>query len=140
MISPERQEWADQTGRKVTIALEHGNIEQALAAIEYAAVTNPDIKEDVRALSEAERLSLPLASCGMSVRTTNMLEDNDIRKVEDLVHRAPNRLLEIEDCGPRCVLEVSRMFQRLGLRWLAAEKYVAEQQQAAEFESTTSRP
>ncbi len=53
-----------------------------------------------------ERLDLSIAEMGLSVRTTNCLEETGILTVRDLLNATPRRLLSISNFGEKTLEEV----------------------------------
>ena len=69
------------------------------------------------ALYEAEltkRLQMSTAEIGLSVRTTNCLEENGILTVAQLLNTPPKRLLGIANFGEKTLEEVFLALERLG--------------------------
>lgn len=69
------------------------------------------------ALYEAEltkRLQMSIAEIGLSVRTTNCLEENGILTVAQLLNTPPKRLLSIANFGEKTLEEVFLALERLG--------------------------
>jgi len=69
------------------------------------------------ALYEAEltkRLQMSIAEVGLSVRTTNCLEENGILTVAQLLNTSPKRLLSIANFGEKTLEEVFLALERLG--------------------------
>lgn len=69
------------------------------------------------ALYEAEltkRLQMSIAEIGLSVRTTNCLEENGILTVAHLLNTPPQRLLSIANFGEKTLEEVFLALERLG--------------------------
>lgn len=73
-------------------------------------------------LSEAEekqrdleqKLELSTAQIGLSVRTTNCLEEKGIFTVRHLLHTPPNELLGITNFGEKTLDEVYVALQKIG--------------------------
>lgn len=70
------------------------------------------VEEDARMRSE--RLGLSIAEMGLSVRTTNCLEETGILTVRDLLHATPRRLLGISNFGEKTLEEVYAALEELG--------------------------
>jgi DNA-directed RNA polymerase subunit alpha len=62
----------------------------------------------------AARLKLPIAEIGLSVRTTNCLEDTGIFTVRDLLNSTPKKLLNIINFGEKTLEEVYQALEKLG--------------------------
>lgn len=61
-----------------------------------------------------ERLNLSIAEMGLSVRTTNCLEETGILTVRDLLNATPKRLLSISNFGEKTLDEVYASLEKLG--------------------------
>ena len=61
-----------------------------------------------------ERLDLSIAEMGLSVRTTNCLEETGILTVRDLLNATPRRLLSISNFGEKTLEEVYAALEELG--------------------------
>ncbi|GAA5509905.1 MULTISPECIES: DNA-directed RNA polymerase subunit alpha C-terminal domain-containing protein [Novipirellula] len=61
-----------------------------------------------------ERLDLSIAEMGLSVRTTNCLEETGILTVRDLLNATPRRLLGISNFGEKTLEEVYAALEELG--------------------------
>ncbi len=61
-----------------------------------------------------ERLNLSIAEMGLSVRTTNCLEETGILTVRDLLNSTPKRLLGISNFGEKTLDEVYASLEELG--------------------------
>ncbi|REJ65880.1 MAG: DNA-directed RNA polymerase subunit alpha [Planctomycetota bacterium] len=61
-----------------------------------------------------ERLAMSTAEIGLSVRTTNCLEERGIFTVGDLLHRTPDDLLEISNFGEKTLQEVYQALASIG--------------------------
>ncbi|TWT98913.1 DNA-directed RNA polymerase subunit alpha C-terminal domain-containing protein [Neorhodopirellula pilleata] len=61
-----------------------------------------------------ERLDLSIAEMGLSVRTTNCLEETGILTVRDLLNATPRRLLKISNFGEKTLDEVYDALEQLG--------------------------
>ena len=69
-------------------------------------------EEDARL--RRERLDLSIAEMGLSVRTTNCLEETGILTVRDLLNATPRRLLKISNFGEKTLDEVYDALEQLG--------------------------
>jgi len=75
------------------------------------------VRLSAAALYEAEltkRLQMSTAEIGLSVRTTNCLEENGILTVAQLLNTPPKRLLSIANFGEKTLEEVFLALERLG--------------------------
>ncbi|MGI6402448.1 MAG: DNA-directed RNA polymerase subunit alpha C-terminal domain-containing protein [Thermoguttaceae bacterium] len=70
--------------------------------------------EDVRRRDMHEKLSMSLAEIGLSVRTTNCLDEQGIATVADLIKRSRQSLLDIPNFGEKTLEEVFRALEKLG--------------------------
>jgi DNA-directed RNA polymerase subunit alpha len=69
-------------------------------------------EEDSRLMKE--RLEMSTAEIGLSVRTTNCLEERGIFTVRDLLHSTPEQLLSIANFGEKTLEEVYLALERIG--------------------------
>lgn len=74
----------------------------------------PVSRAEEEARLRAERLELSIAEMGLSVRTTNCLEETGILTVRDLLHATPRRLLAISNFGDKTLEEVYDALAVLG--------------------------
>ncbi len=79
-----------------------------------------------------ERLNLSIAEMGLSVRTTNCLEETGILTVRDLLNATPRRLLAISNFGEKTLDEVYQSLEVMGF-------YRPGRQPTAEPANETSR-
>ena len=68
-----------------------------------------------------DRLAMSTAEIGLSVRTTNCLEERGIFKVGDLLDRTPDDLLEISNFGEKTLQEVYSALASIGFARRAAK-------------------
>lgn len=61
-----------------------------------------------------EKLDLSTAEIGLSVRTTNCLEEKGIFNVRDLLHTTPAELLSINNFGEKTLEEVYKALENIG--------------------------
>jgi len=61
-----------------------------------------------------ERLEMSTAEIGLSVRTTNCLEERGIFTVNDLLHCKPEDLLSISNFGEKTLEEVYKALESIG--------------------------
>lgn len=59
-------------------------------------------------------LQMSTAEIGLSVRTTNCLEEKGIFTVEDLLHRTRDDLLSISNFGEKTLEEVYKSLEKFG--------------------------
>jgi DNA-directed RNA polymerase subunit alpha len=62
----------------------------------------------------AERLEMSTAEIGLSVRTTNCLEERGIFTVDDLLHCTRDDLLSISNFGEKTLEEVYKALESIG--------------------------
>jgi DNA-directed RNA polymerase subunit alpha len=60
----------------------------------------------------AERLEMSTAEIGLSVRTTNCLEERGIFTVRDLLNSTPDQLLSIANFGEKTLEEVYKALEK----------------------------
>ena len=72
------------------------------------------VDEQARELSQ--RLEMSTAEIGLSVRTTNCLEDRGIFTVHDLLQCTPDDLLSISNFGEKTLDEVYKSLESIGFR------------------------
>jgi DNA-directed RNA polymerase subunit alpha len=63
---------------------------------------------------QRERLEMSTAEIGLSVRTTNCLEERGIFTVRDLLHSTRDDLLEITNFGEKTLEEVYMALEAIG--------------------------
>ncbi len=61
-----------------------------------------------------DRLDMSTAEMGLSVRTTNCLEEKGIFTVNDLLHSTRDDLLSISNFGEKTLEEVYQALERIG--------------------------
>lgn len=64
--------------------------------------------------SRQERLDMSTAEIGLTVRTTNCLEERGIFTVRDLLHTRPEQLLSISNFGEKTLEEVYKSLEGVG--------------------------
>ena len=69
-------------------------------------------EEHLRLMSE--RLEMSTAEIGLSVRTTNCLEERGIFTVRDLLNSTPDQLLSIANFGEKTLEEVYKALEKFG--------------------------
>lgn len=71
-------------------------------------------KDDEQAKGLTERLEMSTAEIGLSVRTTNCLEERGIFTVNDLLHCTRDDLLSISNFGEKTLDEVYKALAGIG--------------------------
>ena len=74
----------------------------------------PLIEAEEQRRSQAERLEMSTAEIGLSVRTTNCLEERGIFTVRDLLNCTRKDLLEISNFGEKTLEEVYSSLESVG--------------------------
>lgn len=74
----------------------------------------PLSQAEEQARLRAKRLDLSIAEMGLSVRTTNCLEETGILTVRDLLNATPKKLLAISNFGEKTLDEVYASLETLG--------------------------
>ena len=74
----------------------------------------PLSKSEEASRSLQRRLELSTAEIGLSVRTTNCLEERGIFTVEDLLQSTPTELLSISNFGEKTLEEVYAALEQIG--------------------------
>jgi DNA-directed RNA polymerase subunit alpha len=69
---------------------------------------------DTQAKDLQEKLEMSTAEIGLSVRTTNCLEEKGIFTVEDLLNCTPDDLLSISNFGEKTLEEVYKALEGIG--------------------------
>jgi DNA-directed RNA polymerase subunit alpha len=69
---------------------------------------------DTRANDVAEKLDMSTAEIGLTVRTTNCLEERGIFTVSDLLHCTRDDLLSISNFGEKTLEEVYKALESIG--------------------------
>jgi DNA-directed RNA polymerase subunit alpha len=69
---------------------------------------------DSQAQNLSDRLEMSTAEIGLSVRTTNCLEERGIFTVNDLLHCTPDDLLGISNFGEKTLEEVYKALEGVG--------------------------
>ena len=79
----------------------------------------------------AEKLRMSTAEIGLSVRTTNCLEEKGIFTVNDLLHCTRADLLSISNFGEKTLEEVYRALEKIGFYRTTAQSRVIVEAGAA---------
>ena len=74
----------------------------------------PLVQAEEERRSQAERLEMSTAEIGLSVRTTNCLEERGIFTVRDLLNCTRKDLLEISNFGEKTLEEVYSSLESVG--------------------------
>jgi DNA-directed RNA polymerase subunit alpha len=74
----------------------------------------PLSQQEELARSRQEKLDLSTAEIGLSVRTTNCLEERGIFTVRDLLNTTRNELLSITNFGEKTLEEVYAALEKIG--------------------------
>jgi len=69
---------------------------------------------DTQAKDLADKLEMSTAEIGLSVRTTNCLEERGIFTVNDLLHSTRDDLLSISNFGEKTLEEVYKALEGIG--------------------------
>jgi DNA-directed RNA polymerase subunit alpha len=71
-------------------------------------------ENDNKAKEMADRLDMSTAEIGLTVRTTNCLEERGVFTVRDLLGRKPEDLLSIANFGEKTLEEVYKALSKIG--------------------------
>jgi DNA-directed RNA polymerase subunit alpha len=74
----------------------------------------PLSRQDEHSRLMKERLEMSTAEIGLSVRTTNCLEEEGIFTVRDLLNSTPAKLLSIANFGEKTLEEVYKSLEKFG--------------------------
>ena len=85
-------------------------------------------RTDTQARDIAEKLEMSTAEIGLSVRTTNCLEERGIFTVEDLLHCTREDLLSISNFGEKTLEEVYKALEGIGFYRKHKREAAAEQE------------
>ncbi len=80
---------------------------------------------EIEALERQKKLQMSTAEIGLSVRTTNCLDDQGISTVEDLLKCRRADLLGIPNFGEKTLEEVYKALENLGFYRIDRKKKVA---------------
>ena len=86
---------------------------------------------DTQARQMTERLEMSTAEIGLSVRTTNCLEERGIFTVNDLLHCTRDDLLGISNFGEKTLEEVYKALEGIGFLRRSKRETIAGQQKMA---------
>ncbi len=76
----------------------------------------PLSKAEEASRNQREKLELSTAEIGLTVRTTNCLEERGIFTVRDLLNCRPEDLLGISNFGEKTLEEVYKALEEMGFR------------------------
>lgn len=76
----------------------------------------PLSKAEEASRNQQEKLELSTAEIGLTVRTTNCLEERGIFTVRDLLNCRPEDLLSINNFGEKTLEEVFKALEDIGFR------------------------
>jgi len=82
---------------------------------------------DTEAKDLKDKLEMSTAEIGLSVRTTNCLEERGIFTVEDLLKSTPQDLLGISNFGEKTLEEVYKALEGIGFYRKGKHSHVFEQ-------------
>src|SRR5437868_8825356 len=85
----------------------------------------PLSRQDENARLMKERLEMSTAEIGLSVRTTNCLEERGIFTVRDLLNSTPDQLLSIANFGEKTLEEVYKALEKFGFYRSSRQKAMA---------------
>ena len=74
----------------------------------------PVSRQEENSRMMAQRLEMSTAEIGLSVRTTNCLEERGIFTVRDLLNSSPEQLLSIANFGEKTLEEVYKALEKFG--------------------------
>jgi len=123
-FAPQRENRWQKTGRLIYSAFAgqgvHAGGENAPSRFKSPSGGNPHMTRIPLNRSEGDehslkmRLEMSTAEIGLSVRTTNCLEERGIFTVQDLLHCTPNDLLSISNFGEKTLDEVYKSLEGIG--------------------------
>jgi DNA-directed RNA polymerase subunit alpha len=85
----------------------------------------PLSRQDEQTRLMKERLEMSTAEIGLTVRTTNCLEERGIFTVRDLLNSTPEQLLSIANFGEKTLEEVYKALERIGFYRASRQKAMA---------------
>src|SRR5205085_6326047 len=93
---------------------------------QYMAKTRvPLSSHDEASKSQKTRLEMSTAEIGLTVRTTNCLEERGIFTVRDLLNSTPDQLLSIANFGEKTLEEVYKALEKFGFYRRSRQKAMA---------------
>ena len=93
----------------------------------------PLSKVDTQAKDLRNKLEMSTAEIGLSVRTTNCLEERGIFTVLDLLNCTRDDLLSISNFGEKTLEEVYKALEGIGFHRKGKQKAAAPQEQAKQL-------
>ncbi|HUT14009.1 MAG TPA: DNA-directed RNA polymerase subunit alpha C-terminal domain-containing protein [Thermoguttaceae bacterium] len=87
--------------------------------------------DDTQAKDLADKLEMSTAEIGLSVRTTNCLEERGIFTVNDLLHSTRDDLMSISNFGEKTLEEVYKALEGVGFCRRSNREAVAKPQRAS---------
>lgn len=90
-------------------------------------------KVDTQAKDLRSKLEMSTAEIGLSVRTTNCLEERGIFTVLDLLNCTPDDLLSISNFGEKTLEEVYQALEGIGFYRKGKQKASAPEEQAKQL-------
>ena len=90
----------------------------------------PLIKADTQAQDMADKLEMSTAEIGLTVRTTNCLEERGIFTVHDLLNCTRDDLLAISNFGEKTLEEVYRALEGVGFYRKSRQAVAAKKAQS----------
>jgi DNA-directed RNA polymerase subunit alpha len=116
-------------GRASGRPFNHGRSDTCLTnsqgGISMSRTRIPLSRQDEQARLMKERLEMSTAEIGLSVRTTNCLEERGIFTVRDLLNSSPDQLLSIANFGEKTLEEVYKALEKFGFYRASRQKAVA---------------
>ena len=88
---------------------------------------------DSNAKDLADKLDMSTAEIGLSVRTTNCLEERGIFTVNDLLHCTRDDLLSISNFGEKTLEEVYKALESIGFSRAGGRKPMASMAQTPAY-------
>src|SRR5438132_9135147 len=82
-------------------------------------------RQDEQTRLTKERLEMSTAEIGLTVRTTNCLEERGIFTVRDLLNSTPDQLLSIANFGEKTLEEVYKALEKFGFYRSSRQKALA---------------
>ena len=85
-----------------------------------------------------DKMAMSTAEIGLTVRTTNCLEERGILTVEDLLNRTPDQLLSISNFGEKTLEEVYLALENVGFYRTSREHVQRKKQEEEEAAKVVS--
>ena len=96
-------------------------------------------KANRQAKDREQKLDMSTAEIGLSVRTTNCLEEKGIFTVLDLLNCTPDDLLSISNFGEKTLEEVYKALEGIGFYRAGREETTVPQDQARQLTPAAER-